>query len=73
MEINDKLIIDCAVNDGYILYDDVVVKVSRAKTVFNKDLGEWWISDPKRNGVWVVKDDKLKAYIREIKLDDLGI
>jgi hypothetical protein len=73
MEINDKLIIDCAVNDGYILYDDVVIKVSRGKTMFDKDLGEWWISDPKRNGVWVVKDDKLKAYIREIKLDDLGI
>lgn len=73
MEINDKLIIDCAVNDGYILYDDVVVKVSRAKTMFKKDLGEWWISDPKRNGVWVVTDAKLKAYIREIKLDDLGI
>jgi hypothetical protein len=73
MEINDKLIIDCAVNDGYILYDDVVLKVSRGKTMFDKDLGEWWISDPKRNGVWVVKDDKLKAYIREIKLDDLGI
>ena len=73
MEINDKLIIDCAVNDGYILYDDVVIKVSRGKTMFDKDLGEWWISDPKRNGVWVVKDAKLKAYIREIKLDDLGI
>lgn len=73
MEINDKLIIDCAVNDGYILYDDVVLTVTRGKTMFDKDLGEWWISDPKRNGVWVVKDAKLKAYIREIKLDDLGI
>jgi hypothetical protein len=73
MEINDKLIIDCAVNDGYILYDDVVLTVTRGKTMFEKDLGEWWISDPKRNGVWVVKDAKLKAYIREIKLDDLGI
>ena len=73
MEINDKLIIDCAVNDGYIVYDDVVLKVSRGKTMFDKDLGEWWISDPKRNGVWVVKDAKLKTYIREIKLDDLGI
>jgi len=73
MEINDKLIIDCAVNDGYIVYDDVVLTVTRGKTMFEKDLGEWWISDPKRNGVWVVKDAKLKAYIREIKLDDLGI
>ena len=73
MEINDKLIIDCAVNDGYILYDDVVLTVTRGKTMFDKDLGEWWISDPKRNGVWVVKDAKLKAYIRQIKLDDLGI
>ena len=73
MEINDKLIIDCAVNDGYIVYDDVVLTVTRGKTMFEKDLGEWWISDPKRNGVWVVKDSKLKAYIREIKLDDLGI
>jgi hypothetical protein len=73
MEINDKLIIDCAVNDGYILYDDVVITVSRGKTIYNTDLGEWWIRDPKRNGVRVVTDDKLKAYIREIKLDDLGI
>ena len=41
--------------------------------MWGKDLGEWWISEPKRITVRVVKDDDMKSYMRDLKINILGI
>ena len=33
----------------------------------SKDLGEWWIQCKGMLGIWIVKDDELKQFIRDIK------
>ena len=87
MKVTDEMIIDCAFSKGFKLptkifehfgrtYDisekDIVIH--RAKTApiaGNRDLGEWWLSYPGGHSVFVVKDDDLKAYIREYKINNL--
>jgi hypothetical protein len=72
MEITDEMIIDCAIQNGFKPISDCPT-VCRAVTMWGKDLGEWWISEPKRISVRVVRDDDMKSYMRDLKINSLGI
>lgn len=84
MKVTDEMIIDCAFSKGFKLptktfehfgrtYDinekDIVIH--RGQAVLKEDLGEWWLAYPGGNSIFVVKDDDLKAYIRDYKIDTL--
>ena len=47
------------------------VKIFRGVTApfaGSKDLGEWWIQCKGLLGIWIVKDDELKQFIRDYKI-----
>lgn len=87
MKVTDEMIIDCAFSKGFKLptktfehfgrtYDinekDIVIHRGKTFPISgNKDLGEWWLAYPGGNSIFVVKDDDLKAYIRDYKIDTL--
>jgi hypothetical protein len=72
MEITDEMIIDCAILNGFKPISDSP-KVCRAVTMWGEDLGEWWISEPKRISVRVVRDSDMTVYMRDLKINSLGI
>jgi hypothetical protein len=48
------------------------IKVSRAVTFSTKlDLGEWWISYPQCLRWFRVKDDDMKVFIRDKKINQI--
>jgi len=73
IKIDDKLIIDCAIKNGFKPLNTDFIRVYRATTVFGGDLGEWWISQPNISFVRVVKDSSVKSYLRDLKIKSLGI
>jgi len=87
MKVTNQMIIDCAKLNGFKLPDkpftawgvqhnptDKDIMVNRAKTVpfvGNKDLGEWWVSYPGSSLIFRVTDDDIKAYIRDITINNV--
>lgn len=85
MKVTDEMIIDCAFSKGFKLptktllhfgrtyniteKDIVIHRAKTAPIAGNKDLGEWWLSYPGGYSIFVVKDDDLKPYTRDYKID----
>jgi len=67
MTPNDE-IIACAHSQGYKGYISPS-SIIRARTIYNKDLGEWWIP----NGILqhVVTDEGIKRWKRSNKIDQI--
>ena len=70
-------IIECAVADGFTYKKEDLLRVTRAKTIYGNDLGEWWIqtsnnSDNRYNSsVRRVTDQDLKQWRRDKKIDEI--
>lgn len=85
--MTNQMIIECAKLKGFKLpnkpftkwgmkYDpiDAGIIVNRAKTApftGNKDLGEWWVSYPGAITVFIVTDEDMKAYLRDININKI--
>ena len=71
--INNNLIIECAISNGWIPVLNKSISVHRAKTIFDTDLGEWWLQQSEITSVRRVTDVELKTYLRDINLEKMGI
>jgi hypothetical protein len=87
MKVTNQMIIDCAKERGFKIPDkpftrwsvkynitdnDIIVnRATTAPFVGSKDLGEWWISYPGSITQFRVTDADMKAYIRDISINNL--
>ena len=65
------LIIECAISNGWSPVVNKDISVYRAKTIFDTDLGEWWLQQSEIRSVRRVTDDELKSYLRDIKINKI--
>jgi len=47
------------------------ISVYRAKTIFDTDLGEWWLQQSEIKSVRRVTDDEFKSYLRDSKINKI--
>ncbi len=87
MKVTNQMIIDCAKERGFRIPDkpftrwsvkynitdnDITVsRVTTAPFVGSKDLGEWWVAYPGSITQFRVTDTDMKAYIRDISINNL--
>jgi len=70
-------IIECAVADGFTYKKEDTLSVTRAKSMYGNDLGEWWIQTTNNSGnrysslVRRVTDEDLKQWRRDKKIDEI--
>jgi len=69
--IDDELIIKCAISSGWNPVVNKGISVYRAKTIYDTDLGEWWLQQSEITSVRRVTDIEIKAYLRDINLEQL--
>jgi hypothetical protein len=65
------LIIECAVSNGWNPVVNKDISVYRAKTIFDTDLGEWWLQQSEITSVRRVTDDEFKSYLRDNKINKI--
>lgn len=65
------LIIECAILSGWVPVRDINIIIHRAKTIYGKDLGEWWLQQPEVKSIRRVTDDELKSYLRDNKINKI--
>jgi hypothetical protein len=65
------LIIECAISNGWSPVVNKNISVYRAKTIFDTDLGEWWLQQSEITSVRRVTDDEFKSYLRDIKINKI--
>jgi hypothetical protein len=73
VKINNDLIIKCAISNGWNPVVNKDISVYRAKTMYDTDLGEWWLQQSEITSVRRVTDIELKTYLRDINLEKIGI
>ena len=73
MKINNDLIIKCAISNGWKPVLNKDISVYRAKTMYDTDLGEWWLQQSEITSVRRVTDIELKSYLRDMNLEKIGI
>ena len=71
--ISNDLIIKCAISNGWSPVVNKDISVYRAKTIYDTDLGEWWLQQSEIKSVRRVTDIELKAYLRDMNLEKIGI
>ena len=71
MKINNDLIIKCAISNGWSPVVNKDISVHRAKTIFDTDLGEWWLQQSEITSVRRVTDDEFKSYLRDSKINKI--
>jgi hypothetical protein len=67
------LVIKCAMNNGWSPVKNKNITVHRATTIFGSDMGEWWIHQPEVLSIRRVTDIELKAYMRDVNINKLGL
>lgn len=65
------LIIECAISNGWSPVVNKDISVYRAKTIFDTDLGEWWLQQSEIKSVRRVTDDEFKSYLRDSKINKI--
>lgn len=65
------LIIECAISNGWSPVVNKDISVYRAKTIYNTDLGEWWLQQSEIKSVRRVTDDEFKSYLRDSKINKI--
>jgi hypothetical protein len=71
--IDKDLIIKCAILNGWKPVSNKDISIHRAKTIYGTDLGEWWLQQAEIKSVRRVTDIELKSYLRDSKLNELGV
>jgi hypothetical protein len=71
--ISNDLIIKCAISNGWSPVVNKDISVYRAKTIYDTDLGEWWLQQSEIKSVRRVTDIELKSYLRDMNLEKIGI
>lgn len=65
------LIIECAILSGWDPVRNKNITIHRAKTIYGKDLGEWWLQQSEITSVRRVTDDEFKSYLRDSKINKI--
>jgi hypothetical protein len=71
--MDKDLVIKCAINSGWSPVRDKNITVHRATTIFGSDMGEWWLHQPEVLSIRRVTDIELKAYMRDVNINKLGL
>ena len=69
--ISNDLIIKCAISNGWSPVVNKDISVYRAKTMYDTDLGEWWLQQSEITSVRRVTDIELKTYLRDYKINKI--